>query len=129
MKTRTLVTSVAVIGSMAVGAILARSVTVHHNDDNVSYSANVAVSTAPADQPTGGDVYACVSSDGKLDYLEFRSPTPHKCWKSDETLWDIAAAPDVSATPTPTVTATPTTTVSATPTVSVSATATESTAG
>src|SRR5206468_10057319 len=83
---------------------------------NAGYSSAASSATAsPAPQSSGEYVFACVNKSGKIDYLEFRSPLPHQCWFSGETLWHFAALPAVepTATPAPTPTPTPTPTVSA----------------
>jgi hypothetical protein len=138
MQGRTVVTSAVAIAGIAVGGILARSVSVGHSN-NASYSSNTTSNSSPAVQPTGSYVFACVNKSGKIDYLEFRRPLPHQCWFAGETLWHWAAAPvadppasdppapspsasvsvsqpaAVAVTPTPTLTPTPTPTP--TPTV------------
>jgi hypothetical protein len=59
-------------------------------------------SQGSAPQVNSPDVYACVNNAGAIDYLEFRLPIPHPCWRADESLWRWSVNP----TPSPTVTAT-----------------------
>src|SRR5271165_5485241 len=94
MQGRTVVTSAVAIAGIALGGILARSVSVGHSS-NASYSSNTSSNNSPAVQSTGSYVFACVNKSGKIDYLEFRRPLPHQCWFSGETLWHWAAAPAV----------------------------------
>jgi hypothetical protein len=108
MKSRTLAMAVVALTGIVGGAVLSRSVTFGHTS-NVGYSSTVA---SPAPQSTGEYVFACVNKSGKIDYLEFRSPLPHQCWFSGETLWHFAALPAVQASPSPTPTPTPTPTPS-----------------
>ena len=95
-------------------------------------ASSAGASPPPNAQPAGQYVFACVNQDGKIDYLEFRTPLPHQCLRSGESLWHWAASPgptaspsaspsasasaSPSASPTPTVTVTVTVTVTATPT-------------
>ena len=92
MQGRTVVTSAVAIAGIALGGIVARSVSVGHSN-NASYSSNTSSNSSPAVQPTGSYVFACVNKSGKIDYLEFRRPLPHQCWFSGETLWHWADAP------------------------------------
>ncbi len=92
MQGRTVVTSAVAIAGIALGGIVARSVSVGHSN-NASYSSNTSSNSSPAVQPTGSYVFACVNKSGKIDYLEFRRPLPHQCWFAGETLWHWAAAP------------------------------------
>ena len=81
-------------------------------------------------QPSEQYVFACVNQNGKIDYLEFRTPLPHQCLHSGETLWHWAGSPaatassTASSTATATATATVTTTVTPTPTPTVTVTVT-----
>lgn len=59
-------------------------------------------SQGSAPQINNPDVYACVNSAGQIDYMEFRLPIPHPCWRADENLWRWSVNP----TPAPTVTST-----------------------
>ncbi|HET9974038.1 MAG TPA: hypothetical protein VFQ68_37805, partial [Streptosporangiaceae bacterium] len=115
---RTLAMAAVALTGLVGGAVLSRSVSFGHTS-NVGYSSTVA---SPAPQSTGEYVFACVNSSGKIDYLEFRSPLPHQCWFSGETLWHFAALPAVqtSPSPTPTPTTTPTPTPTPTPSTSTS---------
>lgn len=93
---------------------------------------SAGASTPANTQPSGQYVFACVNQNGKIDYLEFRTPLPHQCLRSGETLWHWAGSPEATASTTTssTVTATATATVTATvtptptPTVTVTVTAT-----
>jgi len=82
----------------------------------------------PAAQPAGSYVFACVNTDGKIDYLEFRKPLPHQCWHSGETLWYWAVVPGPTASPSASASATPSASpsASATPSASPSASASPS---
>lgn len=82
MKTRTLVTSAVAIAGVVVGATLARSVSIVHGTNNVSYHGSTSSTATPAVQATGTYVFACVNKSGKIDYLEFRLPLPRQCWFS-----------------------------------------------
>ena len=75
-------------------------------------------------QPSAQYVFACVNQGGNIDYLEYRTPLPHQCWHSGETLWHWAAAPEVTASSSASATATPTVTPTATVTVTVTPTPT-----
>lgn len=120
MQTRTLVTSAVAIASLVAGAALARSVNISHGSSNVSYR-SVATSTAsPAVQSTGTYIFACVNKSGKIDYLEFRSPLPHQCWFSGESLWHLAAVPAIDPTPSPSASPSPTPTPTPSPSTSSS---------
>ena len=112
MKSRTLAMAVVALTGLVGGAVLSRSVSFGHTSD-VGYSSTVA---SPVPQSTGEYVFACVNKSGKIDYLEFRSPLPHQCWFSGETLWHFAALPAVQTSPSPTPTPTPTLTPTPTPT-------------
>ena len=112
MKSRTLTISVVALAGIATGAVLVKSVSFGEST-NAGYSSAASSATAsPAVQASGEYVFACVNKSGKIDYLEFRSPLPHQCWFSGETLWHFAALPAVEPTATPTPTPTPTPTVS-----------------
>ena len=124
MKSRTLTISVVALAGIATGAVLVKSVSFGEST-NAGYSSAASSATAsPAVQASGEYVFACVNKSGKIDYLEFRSPLPHQCWFSGETLWHFAALPAVEPTPTPTPT--PTATPTPTPTVSAPAAAVRS---
>jgi len=113
MKSRTLTVAVVALAGIASGAVLVKSVS-FSGTANAGYSSTASSATAgPAPQASGEYVFACVNKSGKIDYLEFRSPLPHQCWFSGETLWHFAALPAVEPTATPTPTPTPTPTVSA----------------
>jgi hypothetical protein len=113
MRSRTLTISVVALAGIATGAVLVKSVS-FGGSTNAGYSSAASSATAsPAPQSTGEYVFACVNKSGKIDYLEFRSPLPHQCWFSGETLWHFAALPAVEPTATPTPTPTPTPTLSA----------------
>ncbi len=61
----------------------------------------VTSAAAPASQPVGNWVYACVKSTGAVDYLEFRGLLPHEC-KAGDALWRWPAViPPVRPAPTP----------------------------
>ena len=113
MKTRTLVTSAVAIAGVVVGATLARSVSIVHCTNNVSYHGSTSSTTTPAVQATGAYVFACVNKSGKIDYLEFRLPLPHQCWFSGESLWHLAALPAADPSPTPSASPSPSPTPSA----------------
>ena len=114
-----LLTATILAGGIGAGAVVASS---------------AGASPPPNAQPAGQYVFACVNQNGKLDYLEFRTPLPHQCFHSGEMLWHLAASPGptaspsasatVTSTPTPTVTVTVTPTPTPTVTVTVTATVT-----
>lgn len=60
---------------------------------------------APAGQPLGNWVYACVNAAGGVGYLEFREPLPHAC-NAGLSLWRWPAV--IPPKPWPSPTATPT---------------------
>ncbi|MGH3256633.1 MAG: hypothetical protein ACRDOU_14780 [Streptosporangiaceae bacterium] len=84
----------------------------------VAVASVAGASPPPNAQPSAQYVFACVNQGGKVDYLEYRTPLPHQCWHSGETLWHWAAATGPTASPSasPTATPTPTVTVTVTPT-------------
>jgi hypothetical protein len=98
-------------------------------------ASSAGASPPPNTQPAGQYVFACVNQDGKIDYLEFRTPLPHQCFHSGETLWHWAASPgptasasaSPSASPSASATVTPTVTPTVTATVTVTVTATPTT--
>ena len=112
-----LLTATILAGGIGVGAALASS---------------AGASPPPNAQPAGQYVFACVNQDGKIDYLEYRTPLPHQCFHSGESLWHFAgspgptasSSPSATATPTPTTTVTVTVTPTPTPTVTVTVTVT-----
>lgn len=61
--------------------------------------AMAATAPAPATQPTANNVYACVTSSGKVDYLEFKGILPHACNPGD-VLWSWVAKIVPLVTPT-----------------------------
>ena len=125
MKTRTLVTSAVAIAGVVAGATLARSVSIVHGTNNVSYHGSTSSTATPAVQATGTYVFACVNKSGKIDYLEFRLPLPHQCWFSGESLWHLAALPAVDPSPAPSASPSPPASPSAsTPSASTQAAAT-----
>ena len=114
-----LLTATILAGGIGVGAAMASS----------------AGASPPSNaQPSVQYVFACVNQSGKIDYLEFRTPLPHQCLHSGESLWHWAGSPGptasssasatVTSTPTPTVTVTVTPTPTPTVTVTVTATVT-----
>lgn len=60
---------------------------------------------APAVQPVGNDVYACVNTAGGIGYLEFREPLPHAC-NPGLSLWHWPARVPPPASPAPSASAT-----------------------
>lgn len=110
-----LLTATILAGGIAVGAVVASS---------------AGATTPPNAQPSAQYVFACVNQNGKIDYLEFRTPLPHQCFHSGESLWHLAgsaaptASPSASPTASPTPTPTPTPTVTVTVTTTVTATVT-----
>jgi len=93
-KAKTVAVAMAIaVGGIGVGA-------------GVAVAATSSGSTAL--QPSGQYVFACVSNQGKVDYLEFRKPLPHQCTHSGDTLWHwLAIAPSPSASPSPSPSASP----------------------
>ena len=82
-----LITAALVVGGIGAGAAVA--------------SAALTSGSSPAAQPTGQYVFACVNKQGKIDYLEYRTPLPHQCWYSGEALWHWAVEPTTSLLPVP----------------------------
>jgi hypothetical protein len=78
---------------------------------------------APAAEPGGQYVFACVNKNGQIDYLEFRKPLPHQCSRSDETLWHWAISPMGSVSPSPSASGSASPSASASASVSPSASA------
>ena len=87
-------------------------------------ASTAGASPPPNAQPSAQYVFACVNQDGKIDYLEFRTPLPHQCFHSGEILWHWAASPGPTASPSASPSATPSASPSASPTVTVTVTAT-----
>lgn len=123
MKSRTLAMSVVALAGIATGAVLVRTVS-FSTSSNAGYSSSSVSSPAP--QASGAYVFACVNKSGKIDYLEFRSPLPHQCWFSGETLWHFAAVPAVNPTPSASPSASPSPSPSVSVSTSVSASASAS---
>jgi hypothetical protein len=129
-----------IVENKARAALLAATILAGAAGAGAALAGSAVASPQSTAQVGGQYVFACVNQNGKIDYLEFRSPLPHQCRYSNETLWHWAvspgpaaspaaspsASPTASPTPTPTVTVTVTPTPTPTVTVTVTVTATPS---